>query len=110
MDKRARLTDEEEGVYWARCKKKKGYSTISDDTKTLLIGEFYDHPHVIVSPAAKDTVHVKNADGVIVPIQKVMSMVGLSTIFSDIVQENPTIKNKVSKHAFRYIITALGCV
>ena len=93
-----------------QCKKKKGYSTISNDTKTLLIGVFYDHPHVIVSPATKDTVHVKNADGVRVPVQKVMSMVGLGTIFSDIVQENPTIKNKVSEPAFRYIIMALGCV
>ncbi len=101
MDKRAQLNDEEERVYWARCKKKKGYSAISDDTKTFLIGAFYDHPHVIVSPSAKDTDHV-------VPVRNVMSMVRLGTFFSDIVRENSTIKNKVRKRAFRYIITALG--
>jgi hypothetical protein len=37
-------------------------------------------------------------------------MVGLSTIFLDIVRDNPTIKNKVGEHAFRYIVSGLGCV
>jgi hypothetical protein len=35
---------------------------------------------------------------------------GLGTIFSDIIKDNPTIKNKVGEHAFRYIISGLGSV
>jgi hypothetical protein len=37
-------------------------------------------------------------------------MVGLGTIFSDNVRDNPTIKNTVGKRAFCYIISRLGCV
>ncbi len=37
-------------------------------------------------------------------------MVGIGTIFSDIIHDNPTIKNKVGERAFRYIVSSLGCV
>ncbi len=37
-------------------------------------------------------------------------MVGLGTIFLDIVRDNPTIKNKIVERAFCYIISGLGCV
>ena len=37
-------------------------------------------------------------------------MVGIGTIFSDIVRDHPTIKNKVGECAFRYIVSSLGCV
>jgi hypothetical protein len=40
----------------------------------------------------------------------VLTQVGLGTIFSNIIQENPTIKNQVGERAFRYIISELGCV
>jgi hypothetical protein len=37
-------------------------------------------------------------------------MVGLGTIFSDIVRDHPTIKNQVGERALRYIVSGLGCV
>ena len=36
---------------------------------------------------------------------KVLTQVGLGTIFSDIVRDNPEIKGKVGERAFRYIIS-----
>jgi len=36
--------------------------------------------------------------------------VGLGSIFSDIVREHPTIKNRVGERAFHYFISGLGCV
>ena len=76
----------------------------------MFIVAFDNHPHVVVSPNTKDTLQVKNTDGKKVAVQKVLTMVGLGTIFSDIVRDNPTIKNTVGEHAFRYIISRLGCV
>ena len=76
----------------------------------LLVAAFNNHPHVIMSPNAKDTLQVKDVNGEKVLVRKVLTQVGLGTIFSDIIRDNPTIKGKVDEHAFRYIISALGCV
>ena len=110
IEKRRQLTANEKGVYWALAKRKKGYSTINEELRELLIAAFHDHPHVIVSPNTKDTLKVKNADGEKMLVRKVLTQVGLGTIFSDIVRDNPTIKGKVAERAFRYIVTSLGCV
>ncbi len=63
-----------------------------------------------MSPNTKDTIKVKNSDGEKIGVQKILTMVGLGTIFLDIVQDNPTIKKKVGERAFRCIISTLGCV
>ena len=78
--------------------------------KQFLIVAFNDHPHVVVSPIAKDTVLLRNAEGEYVRVRKILTMVGLGTIFSDIMHDNPTIKTRVGERAFRYIISSLGCV
>jgi hypothetical protein len=76
----------------------------------MLVNAFNNHPHVVVSPNTKDTLQVKNADGEKVLVRKILTMVGLGTIFSDIVRDNPSIKQKVGERAFRYIVSGLGCV
>jgi hypothetical protein len=76
----------------------------------LLIVAFNDHPYVVVSPNTKDTLQIKNADGEKVSVRKILTMVGLGTIFSDIIRDNPTIKNTVGECAFRYLISRFGCV
>jgi hypothetical protein len=53
---------------------------------------------------------MKNADGEKVVVPKLLTQVGLGTIFSNIIKDNPTIKNKVGVHAFRYIISGLGSI
>ncbi len=53
---------------------------------------------------------MKNADGKKVAVPKLLMQVGLGTIFSDIIKDNPTINNKVGERAFRYIISGLGSV
>jgi hypothetical protein len=58
----------------------------------------------------KDTLQVKNANGEKMSVRKILTMVGLGTIFSDIVRDNSTIKNTVGERAFRYLISGLGCV
>ncbi len=108
--KRQQLTAGERGVHWALSKCKKGYSKIDKALRLLLVDAFNNHPHVVVSPNSKDTLQHKNEDGEIVLVQKVLTQVGLGSIFSDIVHKHPTIKNRVGKHAFRYIISGLGCV
>jgi hypothetical protein len=75
-----------------------------------MVEAFNDHSHVIVSPNAKDTLQLKKANGKKVSVPKVMTQVGLKTIFSDIVNDNPTIKNKVVERAFCCIISGLGSV
>jgi hypothetical protein len=110
MEKGCQLTAGESGVYWALAKQKKGYSKINEDLCSLLIVAFNDHPHVIVSPNAKDTIQVKNADGEKIAVRKILMQVGLGTFFLDIVCDNLTIKQKVGEHAFRYIGKTLGCV
>ena len=94
IEKRKLLSAGEMGIHWwALAKKKKGYTTISDELKLLLVNEFNNHPQVIVSPNSKDRLQTKNAEGDKIYIQKVMTMVGIGTIFSDIVRNNPTIKS-----------------
>ena len=88
------------GVYWALAKRKKGYSKIDDTLRLLLMKAFNDHPHVIVSPNAKDTLLIKDGNGEKVSVRKIMTQVGLGTIFTDIVRENPTIKVRlVNEHS-----------
>jgi hypothetical protein len=89
-------------------KRKKGYWTINKELQTLLIVAFNNHPHVVVLPNTKNTLQVKNANGEKVSVKKIVTMVGLGTIFSDIVRDNPTIKNTVGKCTFRYLISRLG--
>ena len=43
-------------------------------------------------------------------MQNILTRVGLGTIFTDIIGDNPTIKGRVGKRAFRYIVSKLGCV
>ena len=89
------LSAGEMGVKWALATKKKGYSTISNELKLLLLVAFNDHPHVIVSPNSKDTLQMTNADGEKVRVCKIMTMVDMGTIFSDIFRDNPTIKKQL---------------
>jgi hypothetical protein len=61
-------------------------------SRSFLVEAFNDHPHIIVSPNARDTLQVKNADGKKVAVPKLLMQVGLGTIFSNIIKDNPTIK------------------
>ncbi len=63
-----------------------------------------------MSPNARDTLQLKNTYGEKVAVSKLLTQVGLGTIFSDIIKDNPTIENKVGEHAFRYIISGLGSI
>jgi hypothetical protein len=110
IKKQRQLTAAERGIYWALSKHKKGYSTINNKLQALLIVAFNDHPHVVVLPNTKDILKVKNADGEKVLVRKILTMVGLGTIFSDTVRDNPTIKNTAGERAFQYLISKLGCV
>jgi hypothetical protein len=110
IEKRRLLSAREKGVNWALTTKKKGYSAISNELKSLLLVAFNDHPHVIVSPNSKDSLQMTNADGEKFRVQKIMTMVGMGPIFSDIVRDNPTIKETVGERAFRYIVSGLVCV
>ena len=75
-----------------------------------MLDVFNGHPHVVVSPNTKDTLQVKNANEEKVLVRKILTMVGLGTILSDIVRDHPTIKNKVGERAFWYIVSELRCV
>jgi hypothetical protein len=108
ITKRQQLTSGERGIYWALAKIKRGYSTISNELKSMLLDAFNDHPHVVVSPNTKDTLQVKNADGETVLVRKILTMVGLGTIFSDIVRDNPTIKNKWASGHFGTLLVVIG--
>ena len=110
IKKRHQLTARDRGVQWALAKAKKGYSTISDELKVMLLKAFYNHPNVVVSPNTKDTLQVKNTDGETIIVRKIMTMVGLGTIFSDIVRDHPAIKTKVGERSFPYIVSSLGCM
>jgi hypothetical protein len=110
IKKRQQLTAGEKGVHWALSKRKKGYSNIDEALRLLLVDAFNNHPHVVVSPNTKDTLQHKNEDGEIVLVRKVLTQVGIGSIFSDIVHDHPTIKNRVGERAFRYIISGLGCI
>jgi hypothetical protein len=110
ITKSQQLTASKREIYWTLAKKKNGYSTISNELKLMLVNAFNDHPHVVVSPNTKDTLQVKNADGENVLVRKILTMVGLGTIFSNIVRDNPSIKQKVGERAFCYIVSGLGCV
>ncbi len=110
IKKRWQLSAGKKGIFWALAKRKKWYSKINDVIRLLLVTAFNNHPHVIVSPNSRDTLQVKNADGKKAAVPKLLMQVGLRTIFSDIIKDNPTIKNKVGECAFRYIISGLGSI
>ena len=73
-----------------------------------------EHEHVIVSPVGKDTLKVKDADGVKQEVPKVLHQVGLGEIHSDILTANPQFAKggatPVGERSFRYIISATGYV
>jgi hypothetical protein len=104
------LSNGKKGIFWALAKCKKGYSKIDEAIQSLLVKAFNNHPHIIVSPNVRGTLQLKNVDGKKVAVPKLFRQVSLGTILSDIIKDNPTIKNKVGEHAFRYIISGLGSV
>jgi hypothetical protein len=93
IKKRRLLSAGEMGIHWALAKKKKGYTTISDDLKLLLVKAFNNHPHVIVSPNSKERLQMINAEGEKIFVQKIMTMVGIGTIFLKL-SEN-TLQSKI---------------
>jgi hypothetical protein len=107
---RRQLSTGTAGIFWALSKHKKGYSKINETIRLFLVEVFNDHPHVIVSPNARNTLQVKNAEGEKVVVPKLLTQVGLGTIFSNIIKDNLTIKNKVGEHAFCYISSRLGSI
>ncbi len=110
IKKRRHLTAGKKGIYWALAKCKKGYSKIDKALRSLLVVAFNDHPSVIVSPNTKDMLQLKNSDGKKVLVPKVFTWVDLRTIFSNIVNNNQTIKKNVGECAFCYIISRLGSI
>jgi hypothetical protein len=88
---RLQLAAGDRGIYWAIVKGKKGYSKISNKLKLLLLNAFDNHPHVVVSLNTKDTLQVMNPDGEKTLDRKKLTIVGLGTIFLDIVLDNPTV-------------------
>jgi hypothetical protein len=66
----------------------------------LLVTAFNDHPNIIMSPNTKDMLQLKNANGKKVLVPKVLMQVGLGTFFSNIINNNPTDRNKVGECAF----------
>jgi hypothetical protein len=83
---------------------------IDKSLQSLLVAAFNNYLHVIVPPNAKYTLQLKNMYCKKVAVPKVLMQVGLGTIFSEIIKDNPTITNKVGEHAFHYIISGLGNV
>jgi hypothetical protein len=73
VNKRKQLTNGERGVYWALAKRKRGFSKIDAELRQLLIKAFNDHPHVIVSPNAKDTLLIKDENGEKVAVRKILT-------------------------------------
>jgi hypothetical protein len=110
IDKRRQLTAGEKGTYWVLAEQKKGFSKIDDALRSLLVDAFNDHPHVIMSPNSKDTLQLNNPDGEKVLVRKILMQVGLGTIFSEIIRDNPPIKNKVGERVFHHVISGRGCV
>ena len=72
IEKRRQLTFCKKGVYWALAIRKEGYSTTNKELRSLVVVAFSIHPHVIMSPNAKDTLQVKDADGEKVSVRKVL--------------------------------------
>ncbi len=86
------------------------YSKINEAIRSFLVETFNNHPHIIMSPNARGMLQVKNVDGEKMAVPKLLMQVGLGPIFSDIIKDNPTNKNKVGEHAFCYIIIGLGSI
>jgi hypothetical protein len=110
IEKHWQLSASKKCIFWALTKCNKGYSKINEAIWLLLVAAFNNHPHIIVSPNARDTLQLKNADGKKVAVPKLLMQVGLGTIFSDIIKDNPTIKNKVGERVSHFIISGLGSV
>jgi hypothetical protein len=56
IEKRRQLSAGKKGIFWELAKRKKGYSKIDNAIRLLLVTAFNNHPHVIVSPNARDTI------------------------------------------------------
>jgi hypothetical protein len=76
----------------------------------LLVAAFNNHPHVIVSPSAKNMLQLKNVDSKKVADPKVLTQVGLGAIFFNIIKDDPTIKKKVGEHLLNKIISGLESI
>jgi len=73
LEKRSQLSTAEKGVYWTVAKRKKGYSTIDNELRLLLVVAFNNHPHVIMPPITKDTLQLKDANSEKVSVHKVLT-------------------------------------
>ncbi len=85
IKKREQLPAGVSGIYWTIAKEGKGYLTISNKLKLLLLNTFDILPHVVVLPNTKDTLLMTNTDDKKTLVRKKLMMVGLGTIFLDII-------------------------
>jgi hypothetical protein len=93
IKKRQQLSTGKADIFWALAKRKKGYSKINKVIQLLLVMAFNNHPHITVSPSARDMLQLKNANGKKMAVPKLLTQVGLGTIFSNTIKDNRTIKN-----------------
>ena len=72
-------------VNWSAKKKRKGFSKITATVQANLRQWILDHPHVINSPIAKDTLLVRNSEGIKERVSKLLLEIPIRELHNDLI-------------------------
>lgn len=87
--KRAKLTEHEESLSWACVKARKGYSRITAEVRAQLHEWVLNHPRVVASPIANDTILVLNrATGKKERVGKLLREVSVRELHNDLIEKS----------------------
>ena len=85
MNRKNLRSGAETGV-WSGNKKRKRYRKISEETVIALHKWIRDHPQVVQSPIAKDTLYVKGADGTKTQVTKLLLQCSYVQLHNDLIK------------------------
>jgi hypothetical protein len=83
--KRLQLKSNTAKVKWSVRKKRKGFSKITATVQANLRQWILDHPHVINSPIAKDTLLVRNSEGIKERVSKLLLEIPIRELHNDLI-------------------------
>jgi hypothetical protein len=90
--KRSDLHNDEYSVSWSTVKKRKGYSKVSPQLRKKLYEWFLNHPQVIASPIASDTLLLKDPDDPTKKIRvgKLLLQISYRELHNDLLSDGPS--------------------
>ena len=100
VERRTKLDQQEQGVLWLWTSKRRGHG-LSKETVELVHQFYLTHPSIKRSPIANDVLKLKDANGDVQLVAKLLSEVSLTDVYLEFMEQHPGIK--IKERSFRHL-------